>query len=188
MGRRCDIQEQRAGAPDDGIEFDFVEVAFTSPVRQALPVRSETPDSEELVEAGSHLRNAIATWFAGLQPEERERLGFLPKAELRTPHFHSNRRVTSYGALRFGLVVQIVQMQTADIGGVVREFPCGMTLVIDVSGRVRFVIGAATVDNQRAEMVAMTEAAMTTALGWTIADPLNDPFAVDYRGMHEARI
>ena len=106
----------------------------------------------------------------------------------KNPHFHSNRRVTSDGEMRFGLVVQLVQMQKLDVGGVAREFPTGLTMVIDVTGRVRFVIGATDVQSRKQDMEQMARSATTNAMGWAIDDTSIDPFAVDYHGMHEARI
>ena len=78
-------------------------------------------------------------------------------------------------------------MQTLIVNGVPREFPSGATLVIDVSGRVRFVIRAPSVATRTAEIEQMQKLAMTNPLGWQLAEPAADPFAVDYRGMHEAR-
>jgi len=51
------------------------------------------------VAAGQQLRTAIVAWFCSLPADERERLGFLRDADLKNPHFHSNRRVTSDGEI-----------------------------------------------------------------------------------------
>jgi hypothetical protein len=59
--------------------------------------------------------------------------------------------------------------------------------VIDVSGRVRFVIAAPSVSSRTAEIEQMQNKAMLNPLGWKLTAPAADPFAVDYRGMHEAR-
>jgi hypothetical protein len=187
---RTSIEEQRAGTTEDGGEEAFVAIASTSRSLgpQAPPVRAEAYASEDEVVAGQQLRTAIVTWFSSLPADERERLGFLRDASLKNPHFHSNRRVTSDGEMRFGLVVQFVQTQTLDVGGVSREFPTGQTLVIDVTGRVRFVIGAADVQSRKQDMEQMARSATTNALGWALDDLSIDPFAVDYHGMHEARI
>jgi hypothetical protein len=83
--------------------------------------------------------------------------------------------------------VQIIQMHLIDVGGEKREFPWGATLVIDVSGGVRFVIRAPAIKSRSAEMEQMMKLATTNALGWNLNDPAADPFAVDYRGMHEVR-
>ena len=184
---RKDIEEQRADTPEDG---DAIEVDV-SPVRsfeqQAPSVKSEFYEAEDDLDSARQLRDGITLWFHGLSPEERTSLGFDPHATLRYPHFHSNRRVTSDGTVRFGLVVQLIQMQTLIVNGVPREFPSGATLVIDVSGRVRFVIRAPSVATRTAEIEQMQKLAMTNPLGWQLAEPAADPFAVDYRGMHEAR-
>jgi hypothetical protein len=92
--------------------------------------------------------------------------------------------VSSDGTQRFGLVVQLVQMQTLDVAGLTRQFPSGATLVIDVTGRLRFVIAAIQAESRRQ---TMEKFAMTNTMGWTVEDELTDSFAVDYRGMHEAR-
>jgi hypothetical protein len=187
---RTNIEEQRAGTTEDGGEEAFIAIASTnrSLANQTPPVRAEAYASEDEVPAGQLLRAAIVTWFSNLLADERERLGFLRDASLKTPHFHSNRRVTSDGEMRFGLVVQLLQTQRLDVGGVSREFPIGLTLVMDVTGRVRFVIGAADVQSRKQDMEQAARSAVTNAMGWTIDDASIDPFAVDYHGMHEARI
>jgi hypothetical protein len=187
---RKDIEEQRAATPDDGSDEVFIEIAPSSRsfAEQAPPVRAEAYESEEEVPAGGQLNDAIVTWFSGLPADERERLGLLPAADLKPPHFHSSRRVTSDGTMRFGLVVQLVQMQRLDVAGMNREFPTGVTLVIDVTGRVRFVIGTPSVESRKQDMEEMARFAMTSPMGWAIGEASTDPFAVDYRGIHEARI
>lgn len=188
---RRDIEEQRIRPPEDS-DDQFVETfSSRSFSQQAPPVRSEFLESAEDDELNSArlLTRAIKTWFNALSTKERKELGFLPDEPLRRPHFHSNRRVTSHGTVRFGLVVQLVQMQTLSVDGIRREFPTGVTLVIDVTGEVRFVIGSSGYgDGVRIQhLELMSRTAMTNALGWTLNDPLTDPFAVDYHGMHEAR-
>lgn len=184
---RKDIEEQRAETPDDGdaAEGD-VNVVQSSP-EQAPSVQSQSYEPEEELDAGRQLREAITAWFHSLLPAQRQELGFDPIAPLKYPHFHSSRRVTSHGTVRFGLVVQLIQMQTLNAAGAVREFPWGTTLVIDVTGRVRFVIGAPSLTSHTAEIEEMQKLAMTNPLGWKLAEPAANPFAVDYRGMHEAR-
>lgn len=184
---RTNIEEQRAGTTEDGGEEAFIEIRSTSG-SLAPPVRAEADASEDEVAAAQQLKTAIVDWFSGLSTDKRERLGFLRDARLKTPHFHSNRRVTSDGEMRFGLVVQLLQTQTLDVGGVSREFPTGLTLVIDVTGRVRFVIGAADVQSRSQDMEQTARSATTDAMGWAIDDASIDPFAVDYHAMHEARI
>jgi hypothetical protein len=141
---------------------------------------------EELPTA-SQLANEITSWFTALTPEERQRLGLLPDPALQRPHFHSNRRVTSDGTVRFGLVVQLVQLQTLVVGGIERPFPSGLTLVIDVTGKVRFVIASSPYESRMQDLDRMGLSATTNALGWPVNDPDADPFAVDYHGMHESR-
>jgi hypothetical protein len=148
---------------------------------------AEVSEFEEDVSAAKLLRNAILSWFRVLPPAERTRLGLLVGPDLKGVHFHSNRRVTSDGTIRFGLVVQLVQMHTASIGDGPRDFPWGATLVVDVSGRVRFVVPAPPVESRAREIADMQLRARTNALGWAL-DAVSDPFAVDYRGMHEMRV
>ena len=50
----------------------------------------------------------------------------------------------------------------------------------------RFVIASVPYES-RQDLEQMASSATTNALGWPINDPLADPFAVDYHGMHEAR-
>jgi hypothetical protein len=81
-----------------------------------------------------------------------------------------------------------VQTLSLQIAGVSRQFPSGLTLVIDVSGQVRFVIGSANLAKRTQELERSAQFAKTSPLGWETVDPNLDPFAVDYRGMHEMRI
>jgi hypothetical protein len=186
---RENIEEQRAETPEDGDDDAFIETASSSRslAQQAPPVRAEAYESDEEVQTGSQLRTAIKTWFSNLSAGERKELGFLPAADLKSSHFHTTRRVTSDGTMRFGLVVQLVQMQALDVARANREFPTGVTLVIDVTGKVRFVIGAPGVQSRKPEMEQMARLAITSPLGWPVDEASIDPFAVDYHGMHEAR-
>jgi Single-strand binding protein family len=104
-------------------------------------VRKLDDQTEDELSIASQLSSKISTWFGGLTADQRTKLGLLPVESLKRPHFHASRRVTSDGTLRFGLVVQLVQTQFVNVSGVVRQFPTGLTLVIDVTGQVRFVIG-----------------------------------------------
>ena len=191
---RFDIEEQRAATPEDGGDVFVPDLQPQSDrpfAQQAPPVRSDFFDTttQDELPAATLLANAIITWFNGLKPDERQRLGMLPDPSLtlQRPHFHSNRRATSDGTVRFGLVVQLVQMQPLVVGGMPRSFPSGLTLVIDVTGKVRFVIGSAPYELHIQDLEKMGLSATTNALGWPVNDPLADPFAVDYHGMHEAR-
>ena len=186
-----DLEEQRALTPDDGGDLYIPDVPrpdrpFTL---QAPPVRSDTFEAttQEDLPAASTLANAIMVWFIALKQDERERLGLLPDVPLQRPQFHSNRRMTSDGTVRFGLVVQLVQKHALMVGSILREFPSGLTLVIDVSGKVRFVIASAPYTSRVEDLSKMASSTTANALGWPINDPLADPFAVDYHGMHEAR-
>jgi hypothetical protein len=180
-----DIEEQRAVTPEDPEAL----VSENEPAGMpAAPlVATESDEAEEEVKAGGLLKEAIEVWFNGLPANERTRLGFLPNAKLEAPHFHSNRRVTSDGTLRFGLVVQIIQTQDVEVGGTTHPFAWGATLVIDVSGEVRFVIKPPLLESRLPELNQMRQLAMTHPMGWPVSEPPADPFAVDYRGMHEAR-
>jgi hypothetical protein len=185
---RMDLEEQRADTPDDSVD-SYLELLVSSRVssQQAPPVRSDSAETEEELPAGSELRTAIFSWFAALSPEDRQRLGLLPDTNLKYPHFHSSRRVTTDGRMRFGLVVQLLQPQPFAMAGASGEFPCGVTLVIDVTGRVRFVIATRDLKSSQEQMENTAKLAMTTPMGWESDQLAADPFAVDYRGMHEAR-
>jgi hypothetical protein len=183
-----DIEQQRAATPEDSAEDIIVDTTPRSLMQQAPPVLAEVYETEEELPIAAKLSNKITAWFVGLTGREREKLGFLRTPDLKRPHFHSSRRVTSDGTLRFGLVVQLVQKQVVDVSGVAREFPTGLTLVIDVTGQVRFVIGRAGLAEHKAELENTARMAITSPMGWQIEDPAVDPFAVDYRGMHETRI
>jgi hypothetical protein len=185
-----DIEEQRASTPEDGGDVYIPDTprADRPFALQAPPVRSDVVETspQDDLPAATALAEAILKWFWNLLPDERQRLGMLPDPALQRPHFHSNRRATSDGIVRFGLVVQLVQMQPLVVGGIPRTFPTGLTLVIDVTGKVRFVIASVPYES-RQDLEQMASSATTNALGWPINDPLADPFAVDYHGMHEAR-
>jgi hypothetical protein len=187
---QLDIEQQRAATPEDGVEDVFVESVPTtwSLMQQAPPVRSDVYETEEELPVAAQLSSKITGWFVNLTDDQREKLGFLRTPDLNRPHFHSSRRVASDGTLRFGLVVQIVQKQIVNVSGVAREFPTGLTLVIDVTGQVRFVVGRAGMAERKSELENTARLAITTSMGWEIEDPTADPFAVDYRGMHETRI
>ncbi|HET8773337.1 MAG TPA: hypothetical protein VFP80_06080 [Thermoanaerobaculia bacterium] len=185
---RKDIEEQRADTPE---EPDADEPDASAPPgleQQTSMVQPDAAEPEEDLDSAKKLDEAIRTWFNGLSPAERQQLGFSPHAPLKYPHFHSSRRVTAHGTVRFGLVVQLIQMQKVVSGAGPKDgFPWGATLVIDVSGDVRFVIAAPSISSRTAEIEQMQSTAMTNTLGWKLAAPAADPFAVSYRGMHEAR-
>ncbi len=185
-----DIEEQRAATPEDGVDDFVIETPPMNSIllRQAPSVRSEVSETEQELPIAKQLSSKITGWFTGLSDDQREKLGFLRTSDGRRPHFHSNRRVTSDGTLRFGLVVQILQKQIVNVSGIDREFPTGLTLVIDVSGQVRFVIGRTGLAGRESQLENTARLAITSPMGWQMADPGVDPFAVDYRGMHEMRI
>jgi hypothetical protein len=180
------VAEQRAGAPDDG-DGAQVAKALVSMATQAPPVQSTNEDTDDEFEPAKQLAQAIRSWFEGLTEDERDGLG-MRKSKLKRPHFHSSLRLSSDGTQRFGLVVQLVEIQTLDIAGKTRKFPSGATLVIDVTGKLRFLIAATSADSRRQTMEQMAQNAMAGPMGWPDTDdPSADPFAVDYRGMHEVR-
>jgi hypothetical protein len=191
---KFDIEEQRTATPEDAGDVFLADAeSLRSFVQQAPIVRSDYAEVQTQDELPSAVQLAaeITNWFTALLPDERQRLGFLPDPllTLQRPHFHSNRRVTSDGTIRFGLVVQLVQMQMLAVGGPTSSrLPTGLTLVIDVTGKVRFVIGTSGYESRRADLEQIASAAATNSLGWRLNDPNADPFAVDYHGMHEARI
>jgi hypothetical protein len=189
---RSDIEEQRAATPEDAVDSFVPDSPSTSrPFTQVPPVRSDVFSStiQDELPAATELSDAINAWFSILKPDERQRLGMSPDITLtlQRPQFHSNRRSTSDGTVRFGLVVQLVQMQPLMVAGLSRLFPIGLTLVIDVTGKVRFVIAATPYETRLPDLELMGNSATTNALGWPVNDPLADPYAVDYHGMHEAR-
>ena len=113
-----DIEQQRAVMPEDGAEDILVDTTSMGPMQQAPPVRAEVYETEEELPIAAQLSTKITDWFLGLTDDQREILGFLRTPDLKRPHFHSSRRVTSDGTLRFGLVVQLVQKQVVSVSGV----------------------------------------------------------------------
>ena len=155
-------------------------------LKQSPPVRSQQDDSDDELEPARLLRADIMQWFANLPAADRQRLGLSASQGLRSVHFHSSLRVSSDGAQRFGLVVQLVEVHELSIDGQPRKFPTGATLIIDVTGKLRFLIAATNVESRRQVMQTMARAAAMGPMGWA-EDGAADPFAVDYRGMHEVR-
>jgi hypothetical protein len=188
LGIQLDIEEQRSATPEDVVEDLFVDTSTVNVgLKQAPPVRSDFEETEDELPIAQQLSSMITTWFYSLAADQRIKLGLLPVESLKRPHFHASRRVTSDGTLRFGLVVQLVQTQIVNVSGVDRQFPTGLTLVIDVTGHVRFVIGRAGLTERQSELENTARLALCNPLGWPINDPNANPFGVDYRGMHEAR-
>ena len=175
------IDEQRSITPEDALE----EATSFSRTVQSQPDPS-TPQDEEL-EPAKRLRSAIENWFSTLTPDERARLGMRANSVLSSVHFHSSVRVTSDGTQRFGLVVQVVEVKKVEISGIQTDFPSGATIVIDVSGEVRFVIAATPPESRKSAMQAMARLALVDPQGWPVEAGSVEPFAVDYRGLHEAR-
>jgi hypothetical protein len=184
-----DIEHQRAGTPEDIAEDIILDTApmTLSPMQQAPPVQAEVDETEEELPIAGQLSSKITGWFRDLTDDQREILGFLRTLPLQRPHFHLSRRVSSEGTLRFGLVVQLVQKQVVNVSGAPLAFPTGLTLVIDVTGQVRFVIGSVGLAERKPELENTARMAITSPMGWQIEDQTVDPFAVDYRGMHETR-
>jgi hypothetical protein len=144
---------------------------------------------DETLDAGKQLRGLIKTWFDALPPPFRVMLGMHPHPELeRRIHFHTTSRTTNDGLQRFGLVVQLVEIQQHLVNGVRREVPSGATLVVDVTGRLRYLVAAKPVSARQTELEAAARLGITTPLGWTVDDPTADPLAVDFQGMHEGRL
>lgn len=181
------VEQQRSKAPDDLEAISVDALKRRSPAEQAPPVKSNAAPDEEGTTSSGGLHTMIKRWFENLPQADRARLGMERSAVLRATLVHPSQRVATDGAQRFGLVVQLVQNEAVTIRGVTRDFPTGATLVIDVTGVVRFVVVAKSAESRRAAMEATVDRAMTDGLGWTLDAPPDDPFAVDYRGMHEAR-
>jgi hypothetical protein len=111
-----------------------------------------------------------------------------PQPELqRRVHFHATQRMTQDGRHRFGLVVQLIEVQQISMLGAVREVPSGATLVIDVDGRLRYIIASTPVLSRLGEIESAGRAALTNAMGWQDDGAAADPLGVSYRGMHEVR-
>ena len=186
------VAEQRAETPEDSPE-DTLEMPQgwniahqNPPVRASVDYYEKDEFQKDELPPEKQLREEIQNWFAGLK-EERQRLGMSPDARLKSIHFHASQRTSSDGTQRLGLVVQLVVMQTFIFKAFVQEFPSGATMVIDVTGQVRFVVAAAPAETRVPFLEQKALSALRSPLGWSINDPVDDPFAVDYRGMHEAR-
>lgn len=168
LALKMGAEEQRARTPDDDVDGD---------------PSSESDD----VEPARLLRASIDTWFSALADDDRAKLGMRGK-EATSVGFHASHRVASDGTLRFGLVVQLVEMQEVNVLGTNQELPSGATLVIDVTGDVRFVIRATPADSRRSELESAAAVAGVNALGWKLAEPPERPFVVDFRGLHAGRM
>lgn len=179
--------EQRAETPED--DDVVLENAMIAPNFRQEAISNPTEETSDDVEPARLLRAEIHRWFQSLPSSERERLG-LGTGSLVTDQgigFHPSYRVASDGTLRFGLVVQLVEQQTVAVDGNAATLPTGATLVVDVTGRVRFVIRAKRADHRLGELERAVRQATTDGMGWPVSDAPSDPFAVDYRAMHEER-
>jgi hypothetical protein len=151
------------------------------------PVESSFSPDEDGEEVPRSLRERIMTWFASLPVSDRERIGMREDSQLVRIGFHQSNRIASDGTLRFGLVVQLVEMQLVPVLGLQRLVPSGATLVIDVNGAMRFVICTAPIAERARDLGKMARIGTTDALGWKLTPEPSNPFAVDYRAMHEGR-
>lgn len=183
------VEEQRAETPDDEDSDPAWGYEFSADFRSedsVLSTQDGDTDSEGL-SSPTLLRGRIYQWFQNLDPEHRKLLGMTEVSVLRGTFFHASRRVTADGTTRFGLVVQLVEIQEIAIGNAIQKFPSGATLVIDVSGVIRFVIRS---DSPKERLASLEETARRSGIdrmGWALLQPISDPFTVDYRGMHEGR-
>lgn len=146
-----------------------------------------TVDGPELTR---QLRLRIEAWVISLDADERRRLGLGTVGGRLIVMFNPSHRLASDGSMRVGLVVQLVQPQTVPVGtlgAVTCPFPAGATMVIDVTGRIRYIVRTATPESRKAQLLDIATRASTTALGWRVAGMDANLFAVDYRGMHENR-
>lgn len=186
------VEEQRTATPDDEVEVYDEPPSYEGYGAPRLEVVSRSPvkaDDIEEVSSARKLRQRIAGWFRGLRPEERQQLGFTAESQVheRDIAFHPSQRPTSDGTLRFGLVVQLVERLTVMHGGRSREIPSGVTLVIDVSGSVRFIVPATRAAQRLRERESRNALASVDAMGWPMDETPGDPLLVDYHGMHEMR-
>lgn len=190
------VDEERAHSPEEEIDT-FVESSSSERLLERTPlilfqaspmVRAEW-DKEESSEPGRSLGDQIRAWVDSLTEEDRARLLRLgPRRHGKTVTlFNTTQRLTADGLQRLGLVVQILELVSLRLDGRECEVPTGTTLVIDVTGRVRFVIATPTrADALLTELTAAAQQAARGPMGWAGASPA-DRFAVDYRGMHQAR-
>lgn len=183
---RLEVEAQRYSAS----EHTDADVDFTSRPENSARQSWEGAEDETL-DAGKELRGRIKAWFDTLPGAFRVKLGMDPEPELeRRVHYHSTHRTTSDGLQRFGLVVQLVEIQREMVNdnGIERDIPSGATLILDVTGRIRYLIAAKPVSERRRELEAAEQLGTTTPLGWTTDDPAADALAVDFQSMHEGRL
>ena len=181
-----EVEAQRYSAS----EHTDADVDFTSRPENSARQSWEGAEDETL-DAGKELRGRIKAWFDTLPGAFRVKLGMDPEPELeRRVHYHSTHRTTSDGLQRFGLVVQLVEIQREMVNdnGIERDIPSGATLILDVTGRIRYLIAAKPVSERRRELEAAEQLGTTTPLGWTTDDPAADALAVDFQSMHEGRL
>lgn len=184
LALQMEVEAQRRGTFED----EAVEVDLDTTNAPTSTQDSWTEAEEEPLEYGKQLRQAIRDWFESLPSPDRVRLGLHPHPELKQRvQVNASRRVTADGSQRFGLVVQLVEVQPEVIAGDTRDVPTGATLVIDVTGQVRFVIATNAVHLRRDAIQETARLAITNAMGWEVMSPSANPLAVDFRGMHEAR-
>jgi len=193
---RVSAEEQREQAPEDEALDLAMKALFALPFHYVVQSEAfERASDAEKAMAGMamaelspslELRRRIGAWFKKLADGERHRLG-MTAAELKSCAFHPGHRVAADGTLRFGLVVQLVEQRWVELDTMARLVPTGATLVIDVTGQVRYLVRPPPPKQRRADLEATVRASRTNALGWTLQDPFRDPFAVDFRGLHAGR-
>ena len=189
LGIQRDIEEQRSATPEDVVEDPFVDTSVVNiGLKQAPPVRSDVDETEDELPIAQPLSSKITAWFYSLADDQREKLGFLRCRKLEAtalslePASHLGRDAPIWAgcATRAEANRQRVRSRPrvsdwADPGH--RRYRAGA-----FRDRTRRVYGA------QAELENTARLAITSPMGWPIDDPNADPFAVDYRGMHEARI
>lgn len=179
---QINVEEQRDDLKDDFTEED-AEKAESADLTQTSPTQSP---EVALVSTAETLRNDIAQWVTTLAAEELARLG-LSSHDVKVVGTHPSQRITSDGAQRFVLVVLLVESTTLKVLNVDRRFYSGVTLVIDVTGQLRFKVCSKRATERWSEFEETARRAAVDGMGWPLGEQPPNPFAVNFQGMHAGR-
>jgi hypothetical protein len=156
---------------------------------EAQTVVATTSDAEvadKMVVTARTLREAILRWVRGLATDDLARFS-LATSDVKVANIYPSQRITSDGAQRFVLVVVLVEFFDLVIAGQLQRLPGGVTLVIDVTGQLRFKIASPRPDGRLKEFEGVARNALTNGMGWPVSAGTSNLFAIDFQGMHEGR-
>ncbi|HEU4546310.1 MAG TPA: hypothetical protein VFR88_08470, partial [Microlunatus sp.] len=127
--------------------LDVVHVVEPLVAETALGFRTRRSAVEDTVELQDR-RKGVARALSGYARRHATALGLNPELKIQVRSFHAVFRLAGNGLVKVNVVVQITQTappevaKVRDVGGV--QLRGGLTLVADVDGEVRYVVGRPT--------------------------------------------